>query len=427
MKEFPPSPQVESLIVAGLKGAIAADLPGAVETFSRALAEARATGPLAEASAAQMIAQACADIQLASMACEYYVLAAKAARKSGDKEFISIFCGNAGKALFDNGSPELAIDYFKDAAAAYELTGDPTWHAQMLTTWGCALEDLKNFREARAKHAEAGAILEESPDPEYGLLSDICSNQANACARDGQGPDALALRRRAMNAAILSGDADRLHARMDYLAFDLRKFVPETTDADIAGEFGAVYYHSGFLEPAAAYFEQAIASSKSEARQADLLEALCEIQNGLGQTDRAIDAGTRCLRLCQGLKDAASEARISGRLGNLYFSQHRWDEAEGYYQNQMSSAVRAGDTEQRAAAFGDLGAIALLRGLYAKAIEFLTIQKTEARDEYLRANATSGLGAAYIALGAPGRAAPLLEEARGRSRRLADPGRRPPL
>src|SRR5450759_5243231 len=98
------------------------------------------------------------------MACEYYVQSANAARRSGNKELISIFCGNAGKTLLDSGSPELSIDFFRDAAAAYEVTSDPVWHAQMLTTWGCALEDLHRYQDARAKHAEARDILEELPD-----------------------------------------------------------------------------------------------------------------------------------------------------------------------------------------------------------------------------------------------------------------------
>ena len=409
MKNFPLSPEVENLIVAGLKSAIAGDLPRAKDAFSRAIAQSKTSGALEEARTAETIAETCASVNLTAVACDYYRQAADAARASGNKELISIFCGNAGKALLDGSEPQSAIGYFKDAAAAYEVTGDPLWQAQMLTTWGCALEDLQQFREAQKKHAEARGIIEDLPDPDRGLLSDILSNEATAFARDGRGEEALTARRRAMAEAILSGNADTLHARMEYLAFDLRKFVPGTTDADIAAEFGGVYYHTGFLQPAAEYFDQAIGTSKNESSQAELLEAVCQIRDGLGQTDQAVDAGLRGLALYQKLEDAKGEAHISGMLGDLFFNRHQLDEAERYYQNRLASAARAGDAEQRAAAFGDLGSIALLRGQYPQAIKFLQIQRTEAQDEYLKARAESGLGAAYNSLGAPSRAVPLLE------------------
>jgi tetratricopeptide (TPR) repeat protein len=422
MQEYAPPPNVTSLMIAGLRRARAGDLPGARESFSHSLAGASASGPTAEAHAAQLIASALVDIQLSAMACEYYVQSANVARRSGDKELISIFCGNAGKALLDSGSPELSIDFFRDAAAAYEVTADPVWHAQTLTTWGCALEDLHRYQDARAKHAEARDILEELPNPDYPLLSDVWANEANAYALDGKGPQALEARRAAMNRAILSYDVDRLKARMDYLAFDLRKFEPETTDADISAEFGAVYYHSRILDVAADFFKQAIASSTSESRKAEWLGALVDIRIEQGQADKALEAGLQCLQLLRHLKDAKGEAHICGRLGSVYVGAHRWDEAERCFQMQMESAVRAGDTEQRVSAFGNLGTLDLLHGRYARAIEFLKIQRTEAVDEYLRANAALGLGTAYISLGAPGRAMPLLEDAVRSLKKIGRPG-----
>ena len=88
MHEYTPSPQIEDLLIRGLKRVMAGDEAGGKQIFGEVLAEAARSGEADKAGAAQTIAQTCEKMQLASIACDYYVEAANAARRTASSVIV---------------------------------------------------------------------------------------------------------------------------------------------------------------------------------------------------------------------------------------------------------------------------------------------------------------------------------------------------
>ncbi len=274
--------------------------------------------------------------------------------------------------------------------------------AEVLRSWGDALEKQGRYGEALAKlrEAEALGLADLSALPPL-LLAAIYADMAQVLRRLGEFDQALEI--------CKTGLAKIRH--------DQRSSEDERIEADLQQMMGTLYALRGDYETARFHFANALAAQESIddpfgcARSRNNLGYLAQLQNDYAEAVRQYgEAETLARKLSA--KYVLSSVMLNAAYG--YYRLDRYAEAAEACRTALALCEEMGDRDGIAKAYATLGVIAYNRGDYAEARRCHELALTlhhEQGASYEEANTLALLALAHTAQGQPAEARGLAEQA----------------
>lgn len=151
-----------------------------------------------------------------------------------------------------------------------------------------------------------------------------------------------------------------LSAPLPVRVFAAEPAVTRGTPQDSAAR-GQQAMDRGHMERAIAEWEEALAATDPSAkdRRADLHGAIADACLWLGRDRQAIENLESARRLATEIKDPVRQARFARQLGAAYLAGGRITDAQTHLQEALSAAEKLGNAVMIAAAFNDLGNLAM--------------------------------------------------------------------
>jgi len=381
--------------------------------------------PAVEAPVLDELARCLYDVGATAEADVYADWCLTRARQAEDPVVLGIVAGNLANRSLHAGLPEQALSYYEEAARAYAQAGDRGWRSRILTSWGCALDALGRYADARALHEEAAELARAESDQEW--AGTCLDNLASSWGAAGNYEKAIELRRQAMAAAQQAMAVELLRRVLDNLTIDLKhvSWQPRA-EAELLGELGRLAFSVGDAETAAATFQDALEKLDPQLesrRYAEILEALADARGAAGDTVGAVAARRALLQRVRELGDDEWRAKTLGNLGVALLEAGELTEAAPLFEEQVAIALHVNSPENRAAGLGNLGVLCYKVGNYALALRYLRTQREIAETgglDLLTASAALMLGAVHLTLGQTRAAGAWLERAVAEYRTLND-------
>lgn len=284
--------------------------------------------------------------------------------------------------------------------------------AEVLRSWGDALEKQGRYGEALARLREAEALCRErlSEVPPL-LLAAVYADMGQALRRLGEFDQALAI----------------CQTGLSKIRDDRRSAEDERIEADLQQLMGTLYAMRGDYEAARFHFENGLAAQEA----IDDLYGCARSHNNLGylaqlRSDYARAVGhygqAETLARKISAKYVLSSVVLNAAYG--YYRLDRYPEAEAACRDALALCEEMGDRDGIAKAYDTLGVIAAGRGEYDEARrchERALALHREQEAAYEEANTLALLALARIGQGRPAEARALAEQAREVARRSQAP------
>lgn len=283
----------------------------------------------------------------------------------------------------------------------------PAVSAEVLRSWGDALEKQGRYGEALEKLRQAEAICEGAINavPPL-LLSAIAADMGLVLHRLGEYDQALEI----------------CQAGLAKIRNDRRSAEDERIEADLQRLIGNIHAMRGQYEQARFHFENALAAQEA----IDDLFGCARSHNNLGYLAQLQSDYERAVAHYEQAEDLARKVQtkyvLSGVLLNLayaYFRLDRYDEAEQACSDTEALCEEMGERDGLAKVYDTLGVIAYNRGDYARArscyLRALEIHR-ELGGSYEEGNTLAMLAEVYSALGEPAQA----RDTAGRAQAIAE-------
>jgi signal transduction histidine kinase/CheY-like chemotaxis protein/HPt (histidine-containing phosphotransfer) domain-containing protein/Tfp pilus assembly protein PilF len=127
-----------------------------------------------------------------------------------------------------------------------------------------------------------------------------------------------------------------------HTAHEIAKQIKERRlEARVLNNFGNIYRDLGDLAKALSYFEAALAINEElgdEFAQSVNLTSISNLLYDLGDYDSALEYALRCLPIFERSRDTSRLITIYNTLGNIYFKQEQFEEALGYFEENLNSS-----------------------------------------------------------------------------------------
>ncbi len=280
----------------------------------------------------------------------------------------------------------------------------PAVSAEVLRSWGDALEKQGRYSEALERLRQAEAICEASiNDVPPLLLSAVYADMGLVLHRLGDYDQAL---------EICQGGLARIRD-------DRRSAEDERIEADLQRQIGNIHAMRGQYDQARFHFENALAAQEA----IDDLFGCARSHNNLGYLAQLQSDYERAVSHYEQAEELARKVQtkyvLSGVLLNLayaYFRLDRYDEAEQTCSDAEALCEEMGERDGTAKVYDTLGVIAYNRGDYARARgcyqRALELHR-ELGGSYEEGNTLAMLAEVHTALGQPAEARAIGERARG--------------
>ncbi len=268
----------------------------ALEVFERSLTHARRLGNAAQMGAAlngmAVVEQFLGNVEAAEM---HYTEAARLAEQANDTKLAGLIQQNLGALATVRGEYDAALDYNKNALAAFRALNDELAAARVLNNMGMLHVDLTQLGHAELSYKGALTLAERLGDA--GLRVKIQINRAE-----------LALARQ---------DFDAAHEFCDEAFREYTRLGSESGLSETYKIYGNLYRETGNTQLAHTHF--ALALKLAQACGDRVLEAECERERALldmqeGRHRDALAALNRAHRLFQQLRANREVADIERKL-----------------------------------------------------------------------------------------------------------------
>jgi tetratricopeptide (TPR) repeat protein len=168
-------------------------------------------------------------------------------------------------------------------------------------------------------------------------------------------------------------DKEDLLRRKRINEYLLEKVRDKEEKAKILGELGVIFYHSGELDKALEYYEEALKLEGELERKEGITKAYGNIGNVYiirGELDKALEYYGKALKLNEELGRKKGLAADLGDIGIVYQIKGELDKALEYYEKALKLDEELGRKEGLAADLGNIGNVYQIRGELDKALEY---------------------------------------------------------
>ena len=354
---------------------------------------------------------------------DYFELALKEAKESGNKAFEESVYKNLGHAYRSRGESRKAIEFFKLSLTIATETGDKRLEGTVYNDLGSAYNSLGEPRKAIEFYQQSLTIATGTGDKS--LKGTVYTNLGLAYNSLGESRKAIKFYQLSLTIATETGDKrlegsvyNNLGCAYECLG-ELRKAIEfyqlsltiatETGNKRLEGyvynNLGNAYNFLGESRKAIEFCQLSltiITETGDKRLVGNLYKNLGRAYNSLGESRKAMEFCQLSLTIATETGDKSLEGSVYFNLGSVYSSLGDLRKATEFYQLSLNIATETGGKNEQGIVYNSLGCVYKSLGDVRKAIKFYQLSLnivTETGDKRTLQAVYNNLGLAYKSVG----------------------------
>ena len=314
---------------------------------------------------------------------DFFELALKEAKESGNKAFEESVYKNLGHAYRSLGESRKAIEFLKLSLTIATETGDKRSEGTVYNDLGKAYDSLGEPRKAIEFYQQSLTIATGTGDKS--LKGTVYINLGEAYSSLGESRKAIEFYQLSLTIATETGN--------------------QSMERIVYNDLGSAYHSLGEYRKAVEFYKLSLTIATETGNkkwEGTVYTNLGSAYNSLGESRKAIKFYQLSLTIATETGDKRLEGYVYNNLGGAYECLGEFRKAIEFYQLSLTIATATGNRRLEGYVYNNLGNAYNFLGESRKAIEFcqlsLTIA-TETGHKSLEGNLYKNLGSAYNSLG----------------------------